>query len=327
MADQIRWGILSTANIGRRVIPSFHKARNGVVAAICSRDAAKARAFADEVKIPTAYGSYEELLADPNIDAIYNPLPNDLHAEWSMKAADAGKPVLCEKPLTANAAEARQLVDYFKAKGLLLAEAFMYRFHPQTLRVKKMVEDGAVGPVQVINSSFTFRLRHTDDIRLSKARAGGGLMDVGCYCLTIMRLVTGEEPEKLAAFARYNDDGVDVQTTVSLQFPSGVVGHFDCGVQTSSKQTYDIRGSDGRIFVADAFVIPNSSPTTLRYWKDSEHEAITIPPADEYQLMLEDFSDSLLRGRAPLYPAEDGIRNMEVLDQLRALAEANSVRT
>ncbi len=323
MADKIRWGILSTANINRRVLPQFHNARNGVVAAIGSRDLAKGRAMAEELKIPTVYGSYEELLADPNIDAIYNPLPNDLHAEWSMKAADAGKPVLCEKPLTANAAEARKLVDYFAAQKLLLSEAFMYRHHPQTLKVKQMVADGAVGDVKVIDSSFTFALRgDPENIRLSKERAGGGLMDVGCYCLSIMRLITGEEPSKLAAFGTYNEHGVDVQAAVALQFPSGVVGHFDCGVLTAGKQTYEIRGSEGRIRVDEAFVIPQDRPTTIQYWRGSEYEAITIPAAGEYQVMAEDFGDVLLLGKAPLYPAEDAVRMMETLDKLRDLVAA-----
>ncbi len=319
MADKIRWGILSTANINRRVLPQFHNARNGVVAAIGSRDLARGKAMAEELNIPTVYGSYEALLADPKIDAIYNPLPNDLHAEWSMKAADAGKAVLCEKPLTANAAEARRMVDYFAAKKLLLSEAFMYRHHPQTLKVRQMVADGAVGALRVINSSFTFALSgDPENIRLSKERAGGGIMDVGCYCVSIMRLLTGEEPSKLAAFGVYNDSGVDIQAAAALQFPSGVVGHFDCGVLTAGKQAYEVRGSEGRIRVDEAFVIPHDRPTTIQYWRGSEYEAITVPPAGEYQLMAEDFADALLLGQAPLYPAEDAVRMMEVLDQLRA---------
>ncbi|MBL8153885.1 MAG: Gfo/Idh/MocA family oxidoreductase [Anaerolineae bacterium] len=183
MTDKIRWGILSTANIGRRrVIPAFKLARNGVVAAVASRSLERAQAFAADLDIPTAYGSYEELLNDPNINAIYNPLPNSEHALWSIRCAEAGKPVLCEKPLASDAAEAQHMVDAFASRGVLLAEGFMYRFHPQAVKIKEMVENGALGTFNTINATFTFPIRTEDDIRMQTGLAGGWRVD-GCGLL------------------------------------------------------------------------------------------------------------------------------------------------
>lgn len=188
MTDSIRWGILSTANIGiKKVIPAIQKAGNGVVTAIASRNKDRASEVATELDIETAYGSYEDLLADDNIDAIYIPLPNQMHAEWAIKCAQAGKATLCEKPLAVNADEAQTMVDAFKSRDILFAEAFMYRFHPQNQRAQYMVQEGAIGQPQIMTAKFTFPLSNPDNIRLSKALAGGALMDVGCYCINSMR--------------------------------------------------------------------------------------------------------------------------------------------
>jgi len=324
MPDKIRWGIISTANIGRRaLVPALHNASNGELVAVASRDLAKARVFADELNIPRAYGSYEELLADPEIDAIYNPLPNDQHANWSIRAAAAGKHVLCEKPLASDAAEAEEMVKAFKANDRLLAEAFMYRFHPRTRHVREMVRSGALGTLQQIGAAFTFRLRSDENIRLEGKLAGGAIMDIGCYAVGVMRFVTGEEPVAVNAFAHYNDRGADEMAVGSLVFPSGVLGHFDCGMRAQGGQWYDIRGSEGRIFVEDAFVAPRDQAMKLRYWRGDNYEEIDFEPVDQYQLMAEDFADAILNNRPPLYPAEDGVAAMRLMDSLRASAQAN----
>jgi xylose dehydrogenase (NAD/NADP) len=324
MPDKIRWGIISTANIGRRaLVPALHNATNGELVAVCSRDLAKARAFADELNIPRAYGSYEEMLADPDIDAVYNPLPNDQHATWSIRAAAAGKHVLCEKPLTADAAEAEEMVKAFKAHGRLLAEAFMYRFHPRTRRVRELVQSGAIGAVQTMASAFTFRLRNEVNIRLEGDMAGGSIMDVGCYAVGVMRFVTGEEPVAVNAYAHYNSRGADELATGTLVFPSGALGHFDSGVRAHGGQWYDIRGSEGRIFVDNAFVAPKDQVTTLRFWHGDQYEEIEFEPVDQYQLMAEDFADAILNDRPPLYPPEDAVAAMRLMDSLRASAQAN----
>jgi D-xylose 1-dehydrogenase (NADP+, D-xylono-1,5-lactone-forming) len=322
MTGKIRWGILGTANIAyRRIVPAIQSSRNGVVTAVASRSLEKAQTFAAEKGIPTAHGSYEALLADPNIDAIYNPLPNSEHALWSIRAAEAGKPVLCEKPLASDAAEAGQIVDAFARHKLLLAEGFMYRFHPQTLKVKAMVESGAVGEVQQISASFTFALRSDENIRLSKALAGGGLMDVGCYPISLMRLLTGEEPSAVRALARIGQASeVDENLAGVLMFPSGVIGHFDCGVRAFRCQPAEVRGTTGRIVLEKAFTMePNEQPV-IRWWHGEEYEEITLPAVNHYSLMFEAFGDALLEGKTYPFSPADAVANMRVIDQLRAAA-------
>ena len=320
MADMIRWGILSTANIGRnRVIPAIQQSKNGRVTAVASRTMEKARAFADEVVIPTAYGSYEELIASPDIDAIYIPVPNSEHAQWSIRCAEAGKPTLCEKPLAGNSVEAQSMVDAFKSRGVLFAEAFMYRFHPQTVRVKQMITDGTIGEVRAMQATFNFVARHEDDIRLNKALVGGSLMDVGCYCINVMRLMADGEPSEVHALARIGATSqVDESLSAVMKFPNEVLGHFDSSLRTYFTHNYEIRGTRGRISVEQGFVMPKDSETLIRYWHDDSYEEIYIPPANSYTLMAEDFAAALIDGRPPRYMPEDGVANMRAIDLLNA---------
>src|SRR3954447_13087611 len=186
--SNVRWGVLSTANIGRRaVLPAIQRSRNGELVAVASRDADKARAFAADLGIPRAYASYEQLLADPEIEAVYIPLPNSMHREWTIKAAQAGKHILCEKPLGLNAAECAEMDAAARQNGVLLMEAFMYRFHPQTERVIQLIRQGAIGHPRLIHAAFTFRLSNPANIRLQSDLGGGSLMDVGCYCVNVSR--------------------------------------------------------------------------------------------------------------------------------------------
>lgn len=323
MSDKIRWGIISTANIGKkRVIPAIQESSNGRVVAVSSRNVERAREFAAEIgKDVRAYGSYEEMIASGDIDAIYNPLPNSQHAEWSIKCAEAGIPVLCEKPLASDAPEAQTIVDAFAERDILFAEAFMYRFHPQTQTVKKMVDDGAVGTVQVLNATFTFRIGDEGNIRLSKPLAGGGLMDVGCYCLNVMRLMSGEEPTNVQAFARVGETSqVDEVLAGLLDFPSGAIGHFDSGLRSERTNSYEIRGSHGRIWVPEGFVMDASQPSTIQYWHEGQYEEISVLPANHYTLMVEDFADALINNRPPKFHPQDAVENMRVIDQLYAAA-------
>ncbi|MDZ4765362.1 MAG: Gfo/Idh/MocA family oxidoreductase [Chloroflexota bacterium] len=321
MAEHIRWGILSTARIGEtRVIPAIKASHNGRVVAVASRTHERAAAFAQQNDIPTAYGSYDELIAAPDVDAIYIPIPNSEHAAWSIKAAEAGKPVLCEKPLASNAAEAQTMVDAFAARGLLFAEAFMYRFHPQTVRVKALLNEGAVGDLQIVSAAFTFAIRNEADIRLRADLAGGALMDVGCYCVNVMRHMTGEEPATLRAVARFGAaSGVDEIISGAMQFPSGAIGHFDAGLRASRAHTYEIRGTKGRIVVDQGFV-PHENDTVIQVWQGDDKSEISIPTANSYTLMVEDFADALLNGRAPQYPPSDAVANMRAIDALLASA-------
>lgn len=324
MTSKIRWGVLSTAGIGkRRVIPAMKLTNNGEVTAVASRDLARAQAFAAELGIPKAYGSYEELIADPDIDAIYNPLPNSQHAKWSILCAEAGKPVLCEKPLASFSTEAQKMVDAFTSRGVLFAEGFMYRFHPQALKVKELVDSGAIGTFNTISATFCFKIADESNIRLSKELSGGSLMDVGCYCINVMRFMTGEEPVAAKAIADFGArTGVDERLVGLLQFPSGVMGHFDCGLRQQWTHTYELRGTEGRIQVESGFTVqPNETPI-IRLWRGNQYEEITMPAVNHYTLMAEDFADALLNKRPPRFSGQDGVANMKVIDMLLQDARA-----
>jgi len=326
MPDTIRWGVISTANIGaKRVIPAIKKAVNGEVVAVASRSLDKAKAFADEHGFPKAYGSYEELFADPDVDAIYNPLPNSLHAKWSIKAAAAGKPTLCEKPFASDADEAQQIVDAFVAHNVLLAEAFMYRFHPQNQRAQQMVQDGAIGRPLAMSSGFTFSISDEANIRLSKALAGGALMDVGCYCINAMRFISGEEPVEAHAIADFGaETDVDERISGVLRFPSGMLGHLDAGLRVHRAHFYEVRGSKGRLYLPQSFTPDADAMTYIYHERDDNSETIEVPPVDQYQLMIEDFGDALLNGRPPRFLPQDAVNNMRVVDRLLASARANA---
>lgn len=319
MPDKVRWGILSTANIGRKVIPAIHESHNGVVAAVASRSLERAREFAAEQSIPAVYGSYEELIESDDVDAIYNPLPNSMHAEWSIKCALAGVATLCEKPFASDAAEAQTIVDAFEDQDVLLAEAFMYRFHPQHAKVKAIVADGGIGDLKIINSSFTFFISDEANIRLSKPLAGGGLMDVGCYCVNLMRFMTGEEPAAVTAVGNIGPStGVDEILAGTLQFPSGVIGHFDCGLRAHRQQSYRLKGTAGSIVVESSFTPDKEKDTIVKHWQGNQLTEHVIAPVDHYQLMVEDFADALLSGRAPRFSPSDAVKNMRVVDRLLA---------
>ncbi len=332
MADKIRWGIISTARIARNaVIPAIQQSRNGVVAAVASRDAAKARAYADDLHIERAYGSYEELLADPNIDAIYNPLPNDGHAPWSIAAAKAGKPTLVEKPIALNTQQAQEMIDAFRAANVLLAEAFMYRYHPQHQKARELLAAGVTGPLNLIDVCFTFSLRpeDTNNVRLKPELGGGGLMDVGCYCINLCRLMTGEEPDVVTGQAAIGrQSGVDEAFVGTLHFPSGVMAHFDCGVRAMFRNTYTLKGPQGAITVDRAFRPADGGPSTIHVDRPNQDTAIIeIPECDQYQLMVEDFADAVMQGRKVTYDPLDSVKTMRVLDALaRSAREERFIR-
>ncbi len=319
MTDKIRWGILSTARIGRRVISAIQASRNGEASLVASRSLERARAWASQHGVPRACGSYEELLADGEIDAIYNPLPNSMHAEWSIKCAEAGIPTLSEKPFASDAPEAQSIVDAFEKHNVPLAEAFMYRFHPQHAKVKEILAAGGIGELQIINSSFTHPVTDESDIRLSKTLAGGALMDVGCYCVNLMRFMTGEEPERVSAAARIGErTEVDETLVGALEFPSGVIGHFDCGLRSFGQHTYTLKGSEGMIAVPQSFVIAKAADGIVRHWRGDSFSEHVIPAVDQYRLMVEDFADALLNERPPRFAPADAVDNMIVVDRLLA---------
>lgn len=322
MTDTIRWGILGTADIARKaLIPAMNEASNAVAAAVASRDGERARTYADKNGIPVAYGSYDELLADPEIDAVYNPLPVSMHAEWSIRAAEAGKPVLCEKPLCVNGAEARAMRAAFDERGLLLMEAIMFRHHPLTREVARMVAEGYVGELRMVHAQFNADPAGEDNIRLRKETGGGALLDVGCYCTSVMRLLAGAEPADVTAQATYNENDVDVGFVGTMLFPRGVVGHLGCGLRTQFDCSYGACGSEGRLLVDwGAMVAWPGEDFVIRRWRGGESDEVVVPAANHYKLMVEDFGRALLDGTPPVLDIEDSVLNMDAMDRLMAAA-------
>jgi predicted dehydrogenase len=317
MNDSLRWGVLSTANIGRVAVnPAIRASSNGTLVAIASRDAERARVFADRHDIPRWHGSYEALLEDDGIDALYIPLPNSMHREWCLRAAEHGKHVLCEKPFALDAAECREMEDAARAAGTRLMEAFMYRFHPRTGNVLERIGQGVVGDVKLIHSTFTFRLTRSDNIRLVPELGGGALMDVGCYCVNISRTVMNDEPVEVQAFARWHSGGVDEHLVGSLVFADGVIAQFDCSLGIERREAYEIAGTEGSVQVPDAF-LPGTGDTVIheRHGRGETREHV-VPGDDEYVLMVEHFADCVLHDRPFRYDALEAAANMRVIDAL-----------
>jgi predicted dehydrogenase len=320
---RVRWGVLSTANIGRKVVvPSIVASSNGALVAVASREAARAAAFAAEFGGVRAHASYQALLADPEVDALYVPLPNALHEEWTVRALEAGKHVLCEKPLAPTAAACRRMGEAAAANGRLLMEAFMYRFHPRTRAVARLVADGAIGRPRRLEAAFTFAVRDPANVRLSADLAGGALLDVGCYTVDAARRMLGEEPVEAVAFATYGDSGVDVETVGLLRFPSGAVASVACALTLPRREHLAVHGEAGRVEVDRAFVashealgydVVDAAGATARHAVDG---------VDQYRRMVEAFADRVL-GRpvdAPASDAAEAARTVAVLEALAASA-------
>ncbi|HKJ00920.1 MAG TPA: Gfo/Idh/MocA family oxidoreductase [Longimicrobiales bacterium] len=314
---KLRWGVLGTANIGRAAVnPAIQASRNGALLAVASRDEERAGAFARAAGIPRSYGSYESLLDDPDIDAVYVPLPNSLHREWVLRAAAAGKHILCEKPLGLTEEECREMADAAAGVGVTLMEAFMYRFHPRMARVVEMAQTGAVGAVGAIRSVFTFRLRSQDNIRLSPELGGGALMDVGCYCVNVSRTVAGAEPVAVQARANWAPSGVDAELAGTLHFADGLLAHFDCALTLERREVCEVAGSEGVLSVPSAF-LPGTDDVVIEELRGRAPEVRhLVPGVDEYRLMVEHFADAVLLGTSVRYDAYEAALNMRVIEGL-----------
>jgi len=328
-ADPVRWGILGAANIGvRKVIPAMQRGTRSHVVAIASRTLAKAQRAADELGIPRAYGSYEELLADPEIEAIYNPLPNHLHVPWTIRAAEAGKHVLCEKPIALSASEARTLLDVRARTGVQIGEAFMVRNHPQWLAVRDLVASGRIGDVRVIAGHFAYFKRDPNDVRSVPEWGGGGLMDVGCYPITMTRWLFGAEPEAVAGLIDRDPDlGVDRIASALMRFSSGRQATFTCAMQLVHYQRMQLHGTSGRIEVQIPFNAPNDRPCRIfvddgRELGDRSAEAIDFPVVDQYTLQGDNFAAAVRgEGSVPV-SVEDAVANMAVIDAVFRSADS-----
>ena len=331
MAGKLRWGVVGTAGIARdQVIPAIQQSSNGSVVAVASRDEAKAKAFAASLGIGRAAASYAALIADPEIDAIYIPLPNSEHAEWAMKAAAAGKAVLCEKPLAMNAAEARKIVTECAERKVALMEGFMYRFHPQNVRVLELIKSGAIGEVREVRTHLSVHLMDPPDpknVRFDPAIGGGALLDMGCYIINIARRVMGVEPEAVQGVLdidpRFN---VDVGAAGLLSFSDNRVGLVSCSFRAGGQGAYTVVGTAGTIDVPRA-IIPGmgtraAEGLVIVIDTDGRRREEVFAPVNQYTLMAEGFADAVLSGKPVPFSPEDAVANMAVMDAL-----AESART
>lgn len=323
---KVRWGVLSTANIGlKKVLPAMQAGAYCEIAAIASRDEGAARAAAAEVGIPTAYGSYEALLADPTITAIYNPLPNHLHVPWTIKALEAGKHVLCEKPIALSAAEAQELVDAAaRYPELKVMEAFMYRHHPQWVRAKAIVDAGGVGELKTINSFFSYYNDDASNIRNRADIGGGGLMDIGCYNISLSRFIFGAEPTRvLGIIERDPTFGTDRLASGILDFGTGT-GTFTCSTQLAPHQRANIYGVTGRVEVEIPVNAPPDAPTRIWHQHDGTVEELVFDVVDQYTIQGDLFSQAILDDTPVPTPLTDAVANMRVLESLVTSARDNA---
>jgi xylose dehydrogenase (NAD/NADP) len=321
---KLRWGVLSTASIGRRAVnPAIQASSNGDLVAVASRDAERARAFARETGIARHYGSYEALIDDGEVDAVYIPLPNNLHKEWAIKCAERGKHVLCEKPLALSVDDCRTMQRAADANGVKLMEAFMYRFHPRTEWMIARARNGTLGALHAIRSTFTFRLTRPDNIRLDPALGGGALLDVGCYCVNASRMAANAEPVEVRAWSRSTDRGVDAQLSGMLRFASGLVAHFDCALDMERREFWEIGGTNASITTDWSFAPGTGATSAIERRANREEVRHDFAPIDQYRAMVEHFADCALNDRPLRYGADDAAANAAVIEALYASAGAN----
>jgi xylose dehydrogenase (NAD/NADP) len=315
----LRWGILSTANITDKLLDS---GTDQEFVAVASRDEARAEAYARQKGIARAHGSYEALLADPDVDAVYNPLPNALHAEWSIRALEAGKHVLCEKPFSRRPEDVDRAFDVAEREGRVLAEAFMWRHHPQVARARELLDAGAIGDLRILRAHFAFKAADPDDIRLQAELDGGGLMDVGSYCVSGCRTLAGAEPERAWAELIPGGHGVDVALAATLRFPGDVLAHFDCGLSYPGGSLLAASGTEGSFALADPWH-GNDAVIELR-GADGSVERIEAGPANSYALELADFEAAVRGEHAPLLGRDDALGQARTIAALYTSAERNA---
>jgi predicted dehydrogenase len=329
---QLGWGILGTGNIARQFAGGMASAQRGSLIAVASRSADSAQSFASKFNISSGYGSYDAMLRDPNVQAVYLSLPNSMHHEWTIKCLRAGKHVLCEKPFARDASESEEMFDVAQREGRVLMEAFMYRSHPQTLGVLDAIRRGEIGDVKLMKLSFCYRTNKIDDnVRFSHELAGGALMDVGCYCINLARAVAGVEPSAVQAHAVMHESGVDEQVTATMQFPNDILATMSCGMRVQADNASQICGTEGFIEIPwpwkppagkAGFTIARSIPPR----QDQPKTAASPPPRqwfsteadrDLYAMEADDFAEAVLDGKPPRISRDDTLGNMRVLDQMR----------
>jgi len=317
----VKWGILSTADINRKLLAGAAESDDVDVIAVASRDWARAEDYARTWEIERAYGNYDALLADADVEAVYIPLPNTMHSEWSIRALEAGKHVLCEKPFSRHIGDVQLAFDAADRTGMQLSEAFMYRHHPQTARLKELVDSGAIGELRVIRSAFSYSLYDADNIRLRTDVEGGSLMDVGCYCVSGSRLLGGE-PDSVVGTARIGSSGTDWVFAGQLRFPNDVVALFDCGTSLPNRDELEAIGTEGSLFLDDPW---HCQKPVIELRRGDSVERIEVEGANPYRLELEDLNAAVRGERQPLLGRADALGQVRAIDALFRSAEANEV--
>jgi predicted dehydrogenase len=323
----VRWGVLGAAKIAvEKVIPAMQKGEWSEVSAVASRDAGRARGVAERLGVARAYGSYEQLLADPEVEAVYNPLPNHLHVPWTIRAAEAGKHVLCEKPVGLDAAEARRLLEVRDRTGVKIQEAFMVRTHPQWLGVRDVLRSGRVGELRAVTCFFSFYNRDAGNIRNRPEMGGGAMLDIGCYAVNLSRFAYGAEPSRVLAHVERDPEwGVDRLTSAVLDFEAGQAT-FTCSTQLAPHQRMAFYGTRGRVEVERPFNAPNDRPTRIVVAGESDQfgggEAVEFPACDQYTIQGDLFSRAVRGQIEQPIPLEDAVRNMAVIDAVFRSAES-----
>jgi xylose dehydrogenase (NAD/NADP) len=311
LPPRLKWGLISTARINRALIKPLRVSERNDLVAVASRSQETADRYAAEWEIPRAFGSYEAMLEHPGIDVVYNSLPNSLHAEWTVKALQAGKHVLCEKPLATTLEDVDAMQDAAKKSGCHVVEAFMYRHHPQTLKVKEMVEQGAVGNVRMIKGEFTFNIASETNVRLDPDLGGGSVWDVGCYPISYARYILGLEPEEVFGWQVTGNSGVDEVFSGQVRFPGGVFAQFDSGFRSPYRSRIEIVGSQG------AMVIPRpfnpDLDASVQLWDGENLEKIKMPSQELYLGEVEDLADVILLGKLPRMSLEDSRNNVKTI--------------
>ncbi len=320
------WGILGPGSIATHaLLPAFQHSHNSHVIALASRDLARAQSVAAQWDIEHAYGDYQALLDDPTIDAVYIALPNNLHAHWTIQAAQAGKHVLCEKPLACSTQEVEAMLTACQQAGVQLMEASMYRFHPRIQHLKYMLDQGEIGQIRFLHSAFSFTLKDTQNYRYSPAFGGGALLDVGYYCINSICWLSDALPVDIYAFATYQQPGgIDLDTSAFLRFPGDITGHIQCSFATAEYQTIEIVGTEGAIIVPLAFTAWQNDTTSLRIQRGTSITEQTFAPSDPYKLMVEHFVEATQSQTPLLYPPQTALQTSQVIDAIRTQAQKTS---
>lgn len=312
---EMNWGVLSTARMAEQVIPAIRATRHNHVVAVASRDLTRARQFADKMQVPVAYGSYDELLADPTIQAVYIPLPNNDHKPWTIKALQAGKHVLVEKPFALNSDEAQEMVGVSVEKSLVLMEGFNYRYHSRIQKALETIKKGELGKLRFIHCSFSFPLDNPDDFRLVPNLGGGALYDLGCYCVDFQRLAVGREPEAVQARYHAGGSGVDLQMQVTLDFGNQIYGSFEVALNAAYQNVARIIGTDA-VMTLDWPFTGKDKNVSIVIQRDEEIQKVNYRPEDTVKNLIEHFYEVVIKKEIALYPLAESVKTMAIIDAI-----------